>query len=594
MTRLIIAAAVLAAFLAFHPADTPTASAQAPEVCLNLPAGEHQFKAASRERAGEIVFRIEVGEGGRVTEFYEPGGQPIGVAGFLQVFTGAEAYPLPEGVEIVDCGASAEGDSGDDAGGITYCTGLEPGDLHGDGQRRRPQLRRHHQHRRGRTADRRDRARSDLRRAGRDRIARGVRRRAARAASRSGRARRPRPGSRRAAAADCSAKAAPRRSDTSPWRSPHWRSAARPSPPAGGLAPATSSTMLRLGAPCRGAPSPAHPSRGTIPGHANTGVHATMNAYTSDQLRNVVLMGHSGAGKTVLGEAMLLASGAINRLGRVEDGNTVSDYDPEEHAPHLLHLALHAPVEWNRHAPQHDRHARLRRLHRRGRQRRSPPPTPRSSPSTPRAASRPAPSWPGSHGRGATRSCPLHRRHPHGPRARRLRRSVLGALRDRFGVKRGPAHDPDRRRRLLRGRRATSPAAQARMGADATRRRDAPDDLADDHRGGARAADRVDRRDRRRAARALPRGRGAAAAIRVAEVLAAAVAAGDVVPVLRGVQRSAGVGVRTLMNEVVRLLPSPLGPRARAGRRLAVPRTRTGRWWSRTSSRPRRTPSSAA
>ena len=127
MTRLIIAAAVLAAFLAFHPADTPTASAQAPEVCLNLPAGEHQFKAASRERAGEIVFRIEVGEGGRVTEFYEPGGQPIGVAGFLQVFTGAEAYPLPEGVEIVDCAGSAEGDSDDAAGGITYCTSLEPG-----------------------------------------------------------------------------------------------------------------------------------------------------------------------------------------------------------------------------------------------------------------------------------------------------------------------------------------------------------------------------------------------------------------------------------------------------------------------------------
>ncbi len=126
MTRLIVAAAVIAAFLAFHPAATPTASAQGPEVCLNLPAGEHQFTAASRERAGEIVFRVEVGEGGRVTEFYEPGGQPIGVAGFLQVFTGAEAYPLPEGVEIVDCAASDDG-AMEDTGGVTYCTSLPAG-----------------------------------------------------------------------------------------------------------------------------------------------------------------------------------------------------------------------------------------------------------------------------------------------------------------------------------------------------------------------------------------------------------------------------------------------------------------------------------
>ena len=129
MTRLIVAAAVIAAFLAFHPAGAPTASAQAPEVCLNLPVGEHQFTAASRERAGEIVFRVEVGEGGRVTEFYEPGGQPIGTAGFLQVFAGPEAYDLPEGVEIVDCSASADGASGaaDDAGGVTYCTSLPAG-----------------------------------------------------------------------------------------------------------------------------------------------------------------------------------------------------------------------------------------------------------------------------------------------------------------------------------------------------------------------------------------------------------------------------------------------------------------------------------
>ncbi|MYE31804.1 MAG: hypothetical protein F4X80_03905 [Chloroflexi bacterium] len=127
MTRLIVAAAVIAAFLAVHSAAAPTVSAQTPEVCLNLPAGEHSFRAASRERAGEIVFRVEVGEGGRVTEFFEPGGQPIGVAGFLQVFAGPEAYPLPEGVEFVDCSADAAGESDDSGSAVEFCTALEPG-----------------------------------------------------------------------------------------------------------------------------------------------------------------------------------------------------------------------------------------------------------------------------------------------------------------------------------------------------------------------------------------------------------------------------------------------------------------------------------
>ena len=74
-----------------------------------------------------------------------------------------------------------------------------------------------------------------------------------------------------------------------------------------------------------------------------------MKAYTSDRLRNVVLVGHGGTGETTLSEAMLLASGAISRLGSVDDGNTVSDYNDDEHTHRYSISASLLALEWNDH-----------------------------------------------------------------------------------------------------------------------------------------------------------------------------------------------------------------------------------------------------
>ena len=73
-----------------------------------------------------------------------------------------------------------------------------------------------------------------------------------------------------------------------------------------------------------------------------------MNVYTTDKIRNVVLLGHGGAGKTTLTEAIAYLSGITNRCGTVADGNTVSDYDKEEIRRKFSIGASVVPAEWNK------------------------------------------------------------------------------------------------------------------------------------------------------------------------------------------------------------------------------------------------------
>lgn len=71
-----------------------------------------------------------------------------------------------------------------------------------------------------------------------------------------------------------------------------------------------------------------------------------MKHYPADRIRNIVLLGHGGAGKTSLTEALLFDTKVISRLGKVEDGNTVSDYDPDEIKRKISVSVAVAPIEW--------------------------------------------------------------------------------------------------------------------------------------------------------------------------------------------------------------------------------------------------------
>jgi len=74
-----------------------------------------------------------------------------------------------------------------------------------------------------------------------------------------------------------------------------------------------------------------------------------MKEYKSDKLRNVGIVAHGGAGKTSLTEAMLFNSGAVNRLGRVDDGSATTDFEPEEVKRKVTISTALAPCEWRDH-----------------------------------------------------------------------------------------------------------------------------------------------------------------------------------------------------------------------------------------------------
>jgi elongation factor G len=74
-----------------------------------------------------------------------------------------------------------------------------------------------------------------------------------------------------------------------------------------------------------------------------------MNEYGTDVIRNVALVGHSGAGKTSLAEAFLFNTGVTSRLGRVEDGTAVADFEEEEHRRHISISTAVIPIEYQNH-----------------------------------------------------------------------------------------------------------------------------------------------------------------------------------------------------------------------------------------------------
>ena len=68
--------------------------------------------------------------------------------------------------------------------------------------------------------------------------------------------------------------------------------------------------------------------------------------YSVNAIRNVCLLGHSGSGKSALAESLLYITGVIDRMGKNADGNTVSDFDPEETRRNISISTSVIPLEY--------------------------------------------------------------------------------------------------------------------------------------------------------------------------------------------------------------------------------------------------------
>ena len=73
-----------------------------------------------------------------------------------------------------------------------------------------------------------------------------------------------------------------------------------------------------------------------------------MDVYTTSKIRNVVILGHGGAGKTSLVEAMAYLSGITSRMGNVTEGNTINDYDKEEIKRKFSISTTMVPIVWKK------------------------------------------------------------------------------------------------------------------------------------------------------------------------------------------------------------------------------------------------------